>query len=858
MTDSPQQQPAPAATAAAPVVSLETELTCSICTDLLYNPLTLLDCLHTFCGGCLKDWFAFQAIRVESAPGPPPPPNKPIYTCPSCRDAVRDTKHDARVTTLLEMFISLNPGKGKTQEEKDEMDAKYKRGDKIMRRLKFQDRTEEQIRLDEEERRLLEQVQEMSLREATDAAARSAGRRSRDASRVRTGTRSRAHSGAVQSAEGYTEERRGTRRRSESRRPDSGERRQRQVEHQSSLRNLISGDGVDVRDIEKEIEEFAKQIQEEGLLDGLDLNNIDLENNDELSRRITEAYRRRYRERMRQDGGRRSNASAHSHRSDISAPRPRSTTGDGTASRPASRLHSRPPSTSSNEERSRYPPSTSAAAHLDVQDSSSRRRRAPSSSRSATVPVPPTQQQQTPPDIRQAGRAQTDLTGRPAMRPSMATVPDARASGSPTLISSPTRRESPDNNTSSLAFSTRAGLGIAESRPHARSQSHPPPQTVPHTVELAAEVVSPSLRKLTTTVTTLPYPPSSSTPNSPSRAPPPPPPSLHCTACPNPLSPYSLHYVCAPCSTTLCRPCYLKKKGCLHWFGFGGRETRAKWEKQNAITPIPPPHTLAPRKYLKTGVVQTGAKFCASCESFCGDTTFWRCEDCNEGEWGYCTSCIGKGNACVGHPLTAQGTGTPKLPGCEICKRPVTGNKDDDKFLCCYSCGGQGQNFCIPCYKSLSIAPENGLNGWRRCPSRGHRTVTFAYDSNKQKLRITLDLIGGRRLRVSEEEGKQVWSWKDANGNGYKRFVSLEISQSATTTKNGGEYTSTSFPPDGGADRKAAAGWGWIPAAGVEDELMFPKGAEILEVEDVNGEWFHGFYMGHQGLFPAPYVRLLR
>jgi hypothetical protein len=43
----------------------------------------------------------------------------------------------------------------------------------------------------------------------------------------------------------------------------------------------------------------------------------------------------------------------------------------------------------------------------------------------------------------------------------------------------------------------------------------------------------------------------------------------------------------------------------------------------------------------------------------------------------------------------------------------------------------------------------------------------------------------------------------------------------------------------------------------VDDELLFPRGAGILEVEDVNGEWFHGFYMGSQGLFPAPYVRLV-
>jgi hypothetical protein len=65
------------------------------------------------------------------------------------------------------------------------------------------------------------------------------------------------------------------------------------------------------------------------------------------------------------------------------------------------------------------------------------------------------------------------------------------------------------------------------------------------------------------------------------------------------------------------------------------------------------------------------------------------------------------------------------------------------------------------------------------------------------------------------------------------------------------------FPPDGGVGPKAVAGWGWTPAVGGEDELMFPRGAEVLELDDVNGEWYHGFYMGAGGLFPAPYVRLL-
>ena len=42
-----------------------------------------------------------------------------------------------------------------------------------------------------------------------------------------------------------------------------------------------------------------------------------------------------------------------------------------------------------------------------------------------------------------------------------------------------------------------------------------------------------------------------------------------------------------------------------------------------------------------------------------------------------------------------------------------------------------------------------------------------------------------------------------------------------------------------------------------KDELAFPKGSEVREVVDVNGDWFFGAYMGTKGLFPAPYVKVL-
>ena len=84
----------------------------------------------------------------------------------------------------------MHPDKGKSAADKAEMDLKYKKGEKVMPKLSFADRTPEQRRMDDEERRLLAEVQQMSLREAVaDAAAAdsrsSRTRRNRGESRTR-------------------------------------------------------------------------------------------------------------------------------------------------------------------------------------------------------------------------------------------------------------------------------------------------------------------------------------------------------------------------------------------------------------------------------------------------------------------------------------------------------------------------------------------------------------------------------------------------------------------------------------------------------------------------------------------------
>jgi hypothetical protein len=66
-----------------------------------------------------------------------------------------------------------------------------------------------------------------------------------------------------------------------------------------SASGAISLSDVDSREMEEEI---LRQIQEEGLLDGIDLDHIDISQEDEISERIAQAFRRRQHERSRVGG----------------------------------------------------------------------------------------------------------------------------------------------------------------------------------------------------------------------------------------------------------------------------------------------------------------------------------------------------------------------------------------------------------------------------------------------------------------------------------------------------------------------------------------------------------------------------
>ncbi|KAI2623860.1 hypothetical protein GGS26DRAFT_564979 [Hypomontagnella submonticulosa] len=942
-------------TSSRPSVDLEKELTCSICTDILYQPLTLLDCLHTFCGSCLKDWFSWQQTAAENSPNSPTPGSH-RFTCPSCRAVVRDTRHNATVTTLLDMFLAANPDKAKPEDEKEEMRRKYKPGDNVLPQVRIPEKSLEERRLEEMERQMLEQARHMSLRDAgvevaegsrarrhhhhtrsedgrgrsdTDSSRETRHRNGRDRPRRDDGNRRRVDSSGMLQPDSGSDERRRHSTESYHRSRDSSRTRTRQVEHQASIRSLISSSDVDFRDLEREIEEFARQIQEEGLLDGLDLDNIDLTQNDELSRKITDAYRRRQRERTRPQQPRSSDPGITSHRPENvhSTSRPPLTDVSRPSSRPrSSSANSRPPiSQGQADDRSR-PPITST--HLEVRaDSERRHRRSSGGGRSITDPVRPRTA-----ETRPAARSQTDLTIRPqssdpsSRRPSISesrssSMPVANSVGRPQPSDSPQPRD--------LSFSGRASAAQIPPAPspevhsddsgNGRSKRARRPSSL-----IAPQSPLPSLGLMPS--------PTHQTHHQRTRSQFYEEPSITCSRCRRSHIEYELHYNCSKCANgrwDICLNCYRAGKGCKHWFGFGYAAFK-NWQKavDAGNADLEPPHMLTSCRYKQPKYAPGGAEgrktvttddpanrlesgmFCVRCFSWANDC-FWRCESCNEGDWGFCNNCVNTGNICT-HPLlpltyVAPATSphsppaSPRLPRrprgatissgsnavsfgnfksltftttCELCRDPIP---PAHRRYHCFECVSKtlpdaqpgDYEICVDCYATIvhskRISGENGHAGWRRCPE-GHRMAIVGYIdvSLIQRRCVFRDIVGGRSLRMEpyeatgtpneQQQGElslQKWSWNGPNGSKLERLVTMDVAATAPA------LGTDQFPPDGGAGLKTIAKWSWYPQAGVTDELLFPKGAEVREVEDVNGEWLFGTYMGAQGLFPAPYVRTI-
>ena len=223
---------------------------------------------------------------------------------------------------------------------------------------------------------------------------------------------------------------------------------------------------------------------------------------------------------------------------------------------------------------------------------------------------------------------------------------------------------------------------------------------------------------------------------------------------------------------------------------------------------------------------------------------------------------------------------------------------------------------CTSCYHNLvkigRIRRDEGPAGWRKCPN-GHRMIITNFDADSdggQRRVVVSDLVGGVKMTeaninewsenmasINKDMGglgsggqlklnRGRWTWYDpaeaeaaasANPSPSLDNPSSTVrktrtrqatitptspslpatSPAATGPPHKSSVSNTKFPPNGGFGKTCVALWGYYPEDGEDGlgELMFPKGADVCEVEEINEEWSEGVYAGAIGVYPVIFGR---
>ena len=672
--------------------SFERELICSICTEVLYQPLTILNCLHTFCGSCLKEWFSHQHRKASSSRSSSSSSTNP-YSCPTCRAEVVDVQHNATVSNLLELFLAANPERDRSQQEKDEMHEIYKPdgtrpGDKILPRVER--RRERRHRTENSgaarERQMVEEARVRSLREFEDASQsapnlapprpdrdRSASAE-RDERRQRRRDRERqrvspvlaiAHVSNHQQPE--DDQAASTLPVSSPRHPDAIEVRQREqrMSHQASLRSLVSvsenGAGTGTGDSLDEAR-IMQEILDEGLLGDIDVEALTEAEQDMLAERIAELYRQRHRRSMRSSPPRSTrhlSNSSHELLDDQLRPRQQQQSRSNSAQRPA--VDSTLVATSDTRARSHssrpqpMPPTSIVRSNSQGSSVTIHHRRHNSDQ---------TRQ------VRATGRSRQSSAER---RPASVSASNLVEGGEsrPSNNANRTNTDPVHSRNASEVWLQAGGEDRRLRLQNGGSPARSPRQTHAMPVDLkSATEASPASRAQNAELDNTAAPVAIATRSTTYEEP-----SISCFRCERTNIQYDIHRHCRACKVDLCMRCYREGKGCKHWYGFGHAADIAFESAKTTNEDTEPPHVLIGRQYRRPSAftvtetrpatnterplpiatssnpedkLQEG-RFCDRCGTF-ANSQFWLCDTCNEGEWGFCKQCVQTHHCCT-HPL---------------------------------------------------------------------------------------------------------------------------------------------------------------------------------------------------------------
>ncbi len=723
------------------------------------------------------------------------------------------------------------------------MRALYKPGDEVLKPVEVA-----VAEMDSEDERLVAEVRQLSMVGHVSGSSGHHRPRSSDRRRQHEHSASRQRRGSAQLTDEMLRQ---------------NDRSQPQIEHQPSLRSLLSAEDAVPRDVQAEI---LRSIYAEGVLDGIDLDNLTPQQEEELTDRIAEAYRRRQQQ-PRERSGNRSQASRHSRSQNAgsaAAPQP-----DSSGSQSEARLNQQ-------ATRSRPPISRPHLFEQGLQEPSASQQRSASATSQRSARAMPRTSEAAP-----AARSATDLSQHPTSdgthRPQHSRVSSTRRSVTDPqsgITREHIRRVRADSNRDPPPSSRRD-----EQSDIANQQFSYPDHTIDGTT---GTTVSPrsldGQHSVRPAASMAAFAPEAVT----SRSGPSDVPAVDCARCGRHNIGYELHYNCSRCANgnfNICQTCYRAERGCDHWFGFGFR-AMDRWSRRYPKEPYVRypgyPHVLTPTRFIRPTPpangdgsqsnvqIQQGA-FCDSCIAFAADD-YWYCtEYCLEGAWGYCHQCVGQGKHCSHAllPLTHSSLAgwardqTGKAPrvelphledhfagratrdyvaierdtDCDVCRRTIP---PDRTWFHCYLCREGQHDVCNDCYRGLvaqgKISQGNGPEGWRRC-LQGHRMAIVGRQKRNDGAYVWIvvsEMVGG-------------WDFKEDDGS-----------------RSGQLPSSGQMPPPGGTGMRCLALYSHFPDESAADELAFPKNAVLTEIKDLqNEDWFLGVYAGQVKLVPRNHVRMI-